>query len=638
MKKHSKELPSRASERYELRSLLGEGGMGRVYLAHDRVLHRDVALKVVSLEKSKGKRECRRFRREISLLSKVTNVHVVSLLDYEEEKGRLCFTMEYVQGQSLADLARHSLLPVPEVVEYMVQLADGLAAVHEKGIIHRDIKLENLVVLPDKSLKLVDFGLAILDDEELTRLTREGHVIGTLGYIAPEVLVEGEAREGSDVFQMAVVFYRLLTGRFPFPRDKYLSVLLGREAFELKKPSFYREEIDSFLDDLITCSLSLSVEERVESAAKFCQSCANWLEGNDLERFQVLSRTLTYSLPKVKSFKRWLLFLIFLSFASLLCLLELKSRRDYGPSKTVKTPHHTREVTIVPRATALHIAARRGDLALLNLALEKGTALDLQDHVGRTALHYAAINDFRDLAHALLKAGVEVDPRDSKGNRALHYAAETGDLLLSRQLIRYGASPSCRNNRGSTPLHFAAACGDEDMFADLIRLGADPSIENLRGASAFDVARRSGHLDISAAENLGSFIAMTMEERPSPLVNAVEKGDVALARILLKRGANVDELLDEGMGPIHRAVEMGEHEIALLLLRAGASIDSRDELGRTPLHIAVINGSQSMVALLLREGAFAGALDSNGESARAMASRMGRGSIAKLIDKHLPKE
>ena len=236
-------------------------------------------------------------------------------------------------------------------------------------------------------------------------------------------------------------------------------------------------------------------------------------------------------------------------------------------------------------------------------------------------MHYGAIAGSEPIVGLLLHHGAIIGRRDNRGNTPFHYAAQSGDVILVRQLARFGANASARGENGNTPLHLAAARGDIDMVADLIRLRSDPTVRNNQGETAFQLAHRLGHRAISSAEKLTNFVALSLGDKLSPLMNAVTKGDGGLARLLLEKGADADELLPEGKRPLHVAVEQQNNSIVAILIDGGARLESKDDKGQTPLHLAAASGNKAIVRFLLAKGADRSCKDKEGKRPADLAKK-----------------
>lgn len=185
---------------YRIVRLIGEGGMGEVYEARDEVLNRQVALKVISPKLAFNDEIVRRFMSEGQALARLNHQNVVGVYSLGEERGTHYISMEYVDGYSLHDFLKlKNSLSVDEALHHFKQLLEGVKALHENGIIHRDIKPKNIIIRKDNSVKIVDFGIAKIQGETNTGLTGAGELVGSLYYVAPEVIEGGEATVQSDI-------------------------------------------------------------------------------------------------------------------------------------------------------------------------------------------------------------------------------------------------------------------------------------------------------------------------------------------------------------------------------------------------------------------------------------------------------
>jgi serine/threonine protein kinase len=202
------------AERYELRRPLGHGGMAVVELAHDLELDRVVAVKLLAENLACEDDYRRRFLREAQVAARISHPNVVRVYDVGETDGRPYIVMEFVEGENLAALLRRAGAVEPtRAVELCIQACAGLAAVHAVGLVHRDVKPQNLLLSKDGTLKVTDFGIARLDGS--TRLTLTGTLLGTTPYIAPEQALGEEVTPSADLYSLGAVLYELLTGAPP---------------------------------------------------------------------------------------------------------------------------------------------------------------------------------------------------------------------------------------------------------------------------------------------------------------------------------------------------------------------------------------------------------------------------------------
>ena len=202
--------------RYRLERPLGHGGMASVHLARDTELDRPVAVKLLAENLSGDESVHRRFVREARLAARLSHPNVVSVFDAGEDGGRPYIVMEYVDGENLAELlARRGRIPPDEARGLALQAAQGLAHAHAAGLVHRDVKPQNLILRRDGTLKVADFGIARA--AEATALTQAGTVLGTAAYLSPEQALGEEVTPATDVYSLGVVLYELLTGRHAVP-------------------------------------------------------------------------------------------------------------------------------------------------------------------------------------------------------------------------------------------------------------------------------------------------------------------------------------------------------------------------------------------------------------------------------------
>jgi serine/threonine protein kinase/Tol biopolymer transport system component len=245
---------------YEVLERLGSGGMGVVHKARDLTLDRLVALKFLSPHRG-TEADRRRFLREARAASALEHPNICTIYEVgEAEDGRLFIAMSLCEGESLKEKLERGPLPPEEAVRLAAGIAAGLAAAHARGVVHRDVKPGNVMILPDGQVKLVDFGIAKLAEE--TRLTRAGSVVGTASYLSPEQFRGEPADHRADVWALGVLLYEMLTGRLPFdaPHDhELIDAILRREP---EPPSIHASGVPYELDRLVQRALAKRPELR----------------------------------------------------------------------------------------------------------------------------------------------------------------------------------------------------------------------------------------------------------------------------------------------------------------------------------------------------------------------------------------
>jgi non-specific serine/threonine protein kinase len=255
------------AERYRLTQPIARGGMGQVWLGSDLRLNRPVAVKLIHENDLADKKEAiRRFYREARITARLRHPGVPVVYDFGSDDGRLFLVMEYLDGHTVSHLIdEHSPLPVPWVALIGAQVCAVLAAAHDAGLIHRDVKPGNLVLLPDATVKMIDFGVATaVSGEEFSRITQSGDVPGTARYMAPELTKGDPASRSSDLYAVGCLLYELLTGTRPFAAPDLLTEL--NRTHHDPPPPLHRPDTPRQLHDLTFHLLAKSPEDRPRSA------------------------------------------------------------------------------------------------------------------------------------------------------------------------------------------------------------------------------------------------------------------------------------------------------------------------------------------------------------------------------------
>ncbi|TML13546.1 MAG: serine/threonine protein kinase [Actinobacteria bacterium] len=258
--------------RYELRAVLGRGATGVVYRGRDRVLQRDVAIKILHLEVAGEDATSVRFQKGTRLAARINHPNAVAIFDTGTHEGQPFVVMEYLSGETLAALIAAQPLPCSQVRTIATQLLGALAAAHRRGVIHRDIKPANLLFTSAGALKVVDFGIAT--GAEGNMVTGPGLVVGTLAYLAPERLQGAPATPQSDIYSAGVVLYEALTGQKPFSADTPATLLDEMSNSSPRDLAPLRPDVDPRLTRVVMRALQTDPKARYATAA----AMANALE------------------------------------------------------------------------------------------------------------------------------------------------------------------------------------------------------------------------------------------------------------------------------------------------------------------------------------------------------------------------
>jgi serine/threonine protein kinase len=271
-----------AHPRYRVIRLLGQGGMGAVYLAEHRHMQRQVALKVMSTELVSNPEAVRRFHQEVTAAARLgPDPHIVAVHDADQVNDLHFLVMEFVEGQSLADYVRlKGPLPTGEACEYIRQAALGLQHACEQGMVHRDIKPHNLMRTPQGQIKVLDFGLARYgreNEKARTQLTQQGMVMGTADYMAPEQASDCRAADvRADVYSLGCTFYHLLTGRAPFPDGTTVEKII-KHAVEKPVPiGALRRDLPLEVVKIVEKMMAKSAVERFQTPREVAEALTSF--------------------------------------------------------------------------------------------------------------------------------------------------------------------------------------------------------------------------------------------------------------------------------------------------------------------------------------------------------------------------
>jgi serine/threonine-protein kinase len=276
------------SGRYEIEDRLGSGGMSTVHRATDRILERAVAVKVLAEHLSDDERFVARFRREALAVAKLIHPNIVQVYDTGVDAGRHYIVMEYVEGRSGAQiLQRQGALDPETAAEIGIQACAGLDYAHRRGIIHRDVKPGNLMIVGGPAgggdhlaVKLTDFGIARAIEQ--TRITQVGSVVGTAAYLAPEQVRGEEATPATDVYALGVVIYQFLTGRLPYEGSTLAELAVRQQNERPLPPSAYNDQVPETLSAAVMRSLEGDPARRYATAAELADGLRLGLAGEDV--------------------------------------------------------------------------------------------------------------------------------------------------------------------------------------------------------------------------------------------------------------------------------------------------------------------------------------------------------------------
>ncbi len=280
--------------RYEILRQLGQGGMGAVYQARDRELDRMVALKVIRPELATRPDILQRFKQEIILARQVTHRNVIRIFDLGEADGIKFITMEFIEGQDLKTLvAEKGKLSIEKIVSIIEQVCLALEAAHAEGVVHRDLKPQNIMVDKQDKVSVMDFGIA--RSLEFGGMTHTGALIGTPEYMSPEQVQGDKVDARSDLFTLGIIFYELLTGSMPYQADTVMGTMIKRTKERARPPAQVNQEIPQFVSDVVAKCLETEPQKRYQSARQIYDDLEAWQAGAARRALNPVVRWLRYS-------------------------------------------------------------------------------------------------------------------------------------------------------------------------------------------------------------------------------------------------------------------------------------------------------------------------------------------------------
>lgn len=528
--------------RYEVLSKLGSGGIGVVLRVSDRELRgKELALKLLHPHLLGNERLAARLRNEVLLMRDLTHPNIVRLFEFGDAgEQRFFITMEYVRGQTLRQLLKGihpERLAFQETLRILEQIVAGVAHAHDRGILHRDLKPDNILLTEHGEVKIADFGLARrLEDQQ--DLTRTGETVGTVYYMAPEQIRAETLDARADVYSLGIIAYEMALGCRPFEDESYFTVLHRQLTEELPDLSRQDSRIPPWFRDLVHRATAKDRRERFPNAGTLAK---------ELQRRAVESSARTRSIIQLSFRQRRTIrklltrssVIIPLVFAAICILSRMNNRIMYF----VSTP-----ILRIERITGLNLAAIRY-LAGSRLTLRDEDLIDLVTGPDMRALD------------AVLASGKEPNVVDESGDPALLVAALFSWESLPTEgkpielLLEAGADPNVRDtDLNRTPLMLAILRRNDIGALALIAAGAEVDAIDDLGRTALAYATNVGMPGVVyALLEAGADLNQADADGWTPLMNAITRGNVDLVRELLRRGASPTAPAVDGMTPLRLA-------------------------------------------------------------------------------------
>ena len=275
------------NDRYQIIRTIGEGGMANVYLAHDLILDRDVAVKILRGDLADDEKFVRRFQREAISASSLSHPNIVEMYDVGEDNGKYYIVMEYVDGKTLKSLIKkRGGLTLPEVIDIMTQLTSAIACAHDSNIIHRDIKPQNVLIKEDGIVKITDFGIAMaLNSNELTQTNS---VMGSVHYLPPEQANGKGATVKSDIYSLGIVMFELLTGKVPFKGENAVEIAIKQMKNQIPSVCNINSLIPQSVENIILKACAKNPKNRYTNVIEMYQDIETCLNEERLNEKRIV--------------------------------------------------------------------------------------------------------------------------------------------------------------------------------------------------------------------------------------------------------------------------------------------------------------------------------------------------------------
>jgi eukaryotic-like serine/threonine-protein kinase len=554
------ELGSVVGRRYEVIALLGEGGMGAVYEAKDLELNRTIALKTIRREFGGNQSIIERFKQELILSTQVTHRNVVRIFDLGEAEGMKFITMEYVQGIDLRTMIHErGKIPPDETVEIIIQVCRALDAAHSVGVIHRDLKPQNIMQDQNGRILVMDFGLARTLEGD--GMTMSGALVGTMEYMSPEQALSKSLDQRSDIYSLGLIFYELLSGEVPFRADTALASLIRRTQEKPVPVSQHVSDISGSLDMIVSRCLEREVELRYSSAAELLADLETWQQKG------VVSAPPIQVVPKKKALpaKRWQMW------GGLAAALVVGAGTYIDLSwKSAK-----------PGAKAPVAAVEGRALAIMPFRNASGDAKDdwigasladmLSTDIGQSA-HLRTVST--DRLHQVL-SDLNIGPQTTIGPETVRRVAEfsNADVVVSGQYARFGdqivIDATIRDMKRDQSVAVKAQALAKDLpvaidsLADEVRKNLSLSPDVLQELKSQSFKPNSGSVD--ALRNYNEGLALMREGKNLDALKsfqAATKLDTQFALAFSRLAEVQSELgfVGDAEGSSRRAVELASSE------------------------------------------------------------------------------
>ncbi len=568
---------TRIARRYEIQKHLGAGGMGIVVQAIDKALDSEaIALKFLYPHLVKDQVLFARFRNEVLLTRRLAHPNIVSLYDFGRSEGGYYFiSMEYIEGQNLRKRIhdrKKNRLTFSEIIKILHDIASGLAHAHQRGVIHRDLKPDNILISDFGEVKVMDFGLArsLWIDKGLTET---GNAVGTPQYMAPEQIRGDDLDVRCDIYSLGIMAYEMVTGNTPFDADGWYE--LAAQHLREPIPSFATKEngVPEWYEEMVFKCCEKDRRKRYENVFEFLQVLNEHKGETEDTEISYTPAVLSLYTKDVKRRRkrRW------------------KRRARYAATMgafagagllvagaIVGAVKYIQPVNQFVAGLVIQAEDAAGaDLGGVKALLGTNLSLDSKEFFERIAVEEV------DAVKVLLQAGMSPDVRDEAGVSALERAIASGNEALVEALLEGGADVNAAPGGGKTPLMHAAEQGNSEAVYAILKRRPHVNARDDRGMTALMHAAANGSTKaLQAIIDSGAYVNPKDAFGYTALMHAVDEGDAMAVRALLDKKADPNAVDEKGDSALMLAAKDGSKEIAELLVNYGADTSIRNREGK----------------------------------------------------------
>lgn len=588
--------------RYEIIECVGRGAMGTVLRASDSVLGKtEVALKVFYPHLTCQAHIRENIQRQVGITRQLAHPNIVRTFDFDNDGDEIYFvSMEYVDGWNFSEIIRqHASHPFPleAALSFMMCIAKGLSYAHENGIIHGNLKPENILLNKSGGLQIGDFGIAgALEDEN--GLTRTGETIASPFYMAPEQFRGEGPSAATDIYSFGILAYRMLSGRQPFQAVQFLDLARTHLSEPIPPISSKCKNVPNWLEELVEECVEKDATNRVSSGVELAERFREGFKRNTINDREL---SLKKFLPKARwSSQRRIalglmpLFILIVILVLVLAVTQSRIRRNWGAA-----------VMRLEKKMEVDLAWIKREIFMID------GRPDNPDDLFSALLRHRG-NNFR----ALMLAGADINQKNEAGDAILHVIPGHFNMDIIDKAIadsrEIGVSPAdlnIQNRVGETPLHVAVRKNRFHSINFFLIHGASPYIPNPQGYTPFHLAIKTHNSKfIKLFLSFGVPVDFRGPQGKTPLMLAVEDfatEDQAArtVKLLLRSTPDLEARDNDGRTILHYAIARRLHSVLAVLLRHGVATDSTDTKGRTALSYALEKDDEAGAQILLDFGA-----------------------------------